>query len=257
MRFTDAEGRPTRSAPRTSSGRDGSRSMCRHEFPEAERRQYFREYPYAWFGILCEAPPSAPELIYNHSERGLRPDQPAHADPATDVLPVRPRQGPRRLVRRPDLGRAAGPGGGPTGLPAGRGRSPRERCSRSARSSRSRCATGSWCSPATRLTPCRRPAPRASTWRSPTSRCWPTPRAIAARRDRDALDDYADRGARRVWRAQHFSYWMTTMLHRLPDASDFDVRRQLGELTTLVVVLAGRRAYLAEGYTGWPTPSAE
>ncbi len=39
--------------------------------PEAERRQYFREYPFAWFGILCEAPPSAPELIYSHSERGF------------------------------------------------------------------------------------------------------------------------------------------------------------------------------------------
>ena len=36
-----------------------------------QRTQYFREYPYAWFGILCEAPPSAPELIYNHSERGF------------------------------------------------------------------------------------------------------------------------------------------------------------------------------------------
>ena len=35
------------------------------------RRQYYREYPFAWFGILCEAPPSAPELIYNHSERGF------------------------------------------------------------------------------------------------------------------------------------------------------------------------------------------
>ena len=30
-----------------------------------QRRQYFREYPFAWFGILCEAPPSAPELIYS------------------------------------------------------------------------------------------------------------------------------------------------------------------------------------------------
>ena len=52
-------------------GADGSRSLCRRQFPEAQRRQYFREYPFAWFGILCEAPPSAPELIYNHSERGF------------------------------------------------------------------------------------------------------------------------------------------------------------------------------------------
>ncbi len=50
---------------------DGSRSICRHEIPEAERRQYFREYPFAWFGIICDAPKSAPELICNHSERGF------------------------------------------------------------------------------------------------------------------------------------------------------------------------------------------
>ena len=57
--------------------------------------------------------------------------------------------------------------------------------------------------------------------------------------DADALDDYTPRALARVWRAQHFSYWMTTMLHRLPGASDFDVRRQLGELASLVGV-AGR-----------------
>ena len=45
---------------------------------------------------------------------------------------------------------------------------------------------------------------------------------------------------------------MTTMLHPPPDASDFDVRRQLGELT-LVVSSAPARRYLAEGYTGWPS----
>jgi len=54
-----------------------------------------------------------------------------------------------------------------------------------------------------------------------------------------------------VWKAQHFSYWMTTMLHRLDAASDFDERRQLGELASLVGSRAGS-TYLAEGYTGWP-----
>ena len=41
------------------------------------------------------------------------------------------------------------------------------------------------------------------------------------------------------------------MLHSLPDATPFDVRRQVGELTTLVDSRAGS-TYLAEGYTGWP-----
>jgi p-hydroxybenzoate 3-monooxygenase len=54
-----------------------------------------------------------------------------------------------------------------------------------------------------------------------------------------------------VWKAQHFSYWMTTMLHSLPDAAPFDVRRQVGELTSIVSSTAGS-TYLAEGYTGWP-----
>ncbi len=55
----------------------------------------------------------------------------------------------------------------------------------------------------------------------------------------------------RVWKAQHFSYWMTTMLHRAEDASPFDVRRQVGELSSVVASTAGS-TYLAEAYTGWP-----
>ena len=44
---------------------------------------------------------------------------------------------------------------------------------------------------------------------------------------------------------------MTTMLHTLPDATDFDVRRQLGELAAVTGSVAGS-TYLAEAYTGWP-----
>jgi p-hydroxybenzoate 3-monooxygenase len=69
--------------------------------------------------------------------------------------------------------------------------------------------------------------------------------------DPDALDDYGPRALDRVWRSQHFSYWMTTMLHTLPDATEFDVRRQLGELSTVAGSTAGS-TFLAEGYTGWP-----
>jgi p-hydroxybenzoate 3-monooxygenase len=70
--------------------------------------------------------------------------------------------------------------------------------------------------------------------------------------DASALDDYTDRALARVWKAQHFSYWMTTMLHTLPGATPFDVRRQVGELNSVVSSTAGS-TYLAEAYTGWPT----
>ena len=50
-------------------GADGSHSQCRKLV--TGRRDFFRQYPFAWFGILAEAPPSYDELIYAHSERGF------------------------------------------------------------------------------------------------------------------------------------------------------------------------------------------
>src|SRR5690606_31719179 len=52
-------------------GADGSHSVVREAVTGSLTGGYFREYPFAWFGILCEAPPSAPELIYSAGERGF------------------------------------------------------------------------------------------------------------------------------------------------------------------------------------------
>jgi hypothetical protein len=70
--------------------------------------------------------------------------------------------------------------------------------------------------------------------------------------DADMLDPYGPPAPARVWKAQHFSYWMTSMLHALPGATDFDLRRQLGELESVASSVAGS-TYLAEAYTGWPS----
>jgi p-hydroxybenzoate 3-monooxygenase len=68
---------------------------------------------------------------------------------------------------------------------------------------------------------------------------------------RDLLDRYSDRALRRIWKAQNFSYWMTSMLHQRSDTNPFERRRQLGELESVVTSRNGS-AYLAEAYTGWP-----
>jgi len=68
---------------------------------------------------------------------------------------------------------------------------------------------------------------------------------------RDLLDSYSDRALRRIWKAQNFSYWMTSMLHERSDTNPFERRRQLGELEAVVTSRHGS-AYLAEAYTGWP-----
>jgi p-hydroxybenzoate 3-monooxygenase len=66
-----------------------------------------------------------------------------------------------------------------------------------------------------------------------------------------ALDEYSDRGLRRTWRAQRFSWWMTFMLHRSGSGNPFDHRRQLAELEYLVSSRAAMTS-LAENYVGVP-----
>jgi p-hydroxybenzoate 3-monooxygenase len=78
-------------------------------------------------------------------------------------------------------------------------------------------------------------------------------RALLLDGDDTPLSAYPERALHRIWKAQHFSWWMTNMLHAAPDASDFDRRRQLGELRSVVESTAGS-TYLAEAYTGWPLP---
>ena len=75
--------------------------------------------------------------------------------------------------------------------------------------------------------------------------------AFYASGDERALDDYSARGLRRTWRAQRFSWWMTSMLHRADSANPFDHRRQLAELEYLVSSKAAMTS-LAENYVGLP-----
>jgi len=67
----------------------------------------------------------------------------------------------------------------------------------------------------------------------------------------EALDRYSDAGLRRAWRAQRFSCWMTSLLHRPDGASPFDHRRQLADLDYLVHSRAAMTS-LAENYVGFP-----
>jgi p-hydroxybenzoate 3-monooxygenase len=65
----------------------------------------------------------------------------------------------------------------------------------------------------------------------------------------DLVDSYSDRALARVWRCTHFSWWMTSMLHRSGD--DFDAELQLSQLRRVCSSEAAARE-LAENYTGLP-----
>jgi p-hydroxybenzoate 3-monooxygenase len=67
--------------------------------------------------------------------------------------------------------------------------------------------------------------------------------------DRRRLDAYSETCLRRVWRAEHFSWWMTSMLHRLPAGDPFDERLQLSQLRNITTSRAAATS-LAENYVG-------
>jgi p-hydroxybenzoate 3-monooxygenase len=66
------------------------------------------------------------------------------------------------------------------------------------------------------------------------------------------LDSYSDTCLRRVWRAEHFSYWMTLMLHRIDSDDPFDGKLQLSQLR-YVTSSAAAATSLAENYVGLTT----
>jgi p-hydroxybenzoate 3-monooxygenase len=81
--------------------------------------------------------------------------------------------------------------------------------------------------------------------------------AWVTRGDETLLDAYSDAALWRIWRAEHFSWWMTSMLHRFPDADAFGEQLQLSQLDYTCRSEAAA-ASLAENYVGlpWGTASA-
>jgi p-hydroxybenzoate 3-monooxygenase len=69
--------------------------------------------------------------------------------------------------------------------------------------------------------------------------------------DEQLLKDYSATALRRVWRAEHFSWWMTSLLHRFHDETPFHHRLQLAELD-YVVSSRAKAQTLAENYVGLP-----
>ena len=252
IRYTDSDGVAQEIQCEIIVGADGSQGICKRTIPEEHRTDNFVEYPFAWFGILCEAPPSAPELIYCNSEHGFalishRDDRvqrmyfqcPTDEDASNwteDMIWD-------ELQRRLD---------GPDGFKLIRGkifdktilRFRSYVCEPLSYGNLFLAGDAGHTVPPTgakglnlAFADVRVLFEGLSSWASSGSR--------------ELLDQYSDRALERIWKAQNFSYWMTSMLHERPEMSTFERKRQLGELAAVVNSRHGS-AYLAEAYTGWP-----
>lgn len=251
IRFTDADGSPVRLRCDVVAGCDGSAGISKRALAPAERIDHFREYPFGWFGVLVAAPRSAPELIYAHSPRGFALISTRTADLQRMYFQCAPDEDPStwsdERIWTELQARVAGDGftlqQGPI---TDRGVIPmRSHVCEPMQHGRLFLA-GDVAHTV--------PPTGAKGLNLAVADVVVLARALGEFFDGGAttrLESYTAVASRRVWRAQHFSFWMTSMLHRPPDASEFDLRRQLGELDLVTSSAAGSR-YLAEAYTGWP-----
>jgi len=252
--FTGSDGTPVELGCDVIAGCDGSAGISRHTIPESERTDLFRAYPFGWFGILAEAPRSAPELIYAHSQRGFAlistrtpdvqrmyfqcdPEEDADAwsdDRIWQELQARVAGDGFRLAEGRIFQRGVVPMRSHVCTPMRYGR-----LFLAGDAAHTVPPTG---------------AKGLNLAVSDVLVLANALDAFYADGSTERLACYEEIALRRVWRTQHFSWWMTSMLHTAPDASPFDVRRQLGELESVTSSVAGS-TYLAEAYTGWPFES--
>ena len=232
------------------AGCDGSHGVCRPSIPEGVLTSYEREYSYGWLGILSESPPPCEELIYAYHERGFGLYSMRTPTLARLYLQCAAdedlEEWPDERVWEELHTRLGGSSKLAEGKVLLKGLTPmRSLVTEPMQYGRLFLAGDS-----AHIVP----PTGAKGMNLAIADVKVLARALAEfyRSGRtDALESYSRTCLRRVWKAQRFSWWMTTMLHQPADANAFDRRRQLAELDYLTHSLHAQRA-LAENYTGLP-----
>jgi p-hydroxybenzoate 3-monooxygenase len=232
------------------AGCDGFHGVCRTVIPSSHLTAYEREYPFGWLGILAHAAPSSDELVYSNHPRGfalfsMRSPQVTRLylqcalDENLDEWPDdRIWDELRQRLSTDDGWR---PNEGEIFQKAVTG-------TRSFVVEPMRFGRLFLAGDAAHIVP-PTGAKGLNLAMADVNRLAQAFAEFYQSKRTEALDTYSDRGLRRTWRAQRFSWWMTTMLHRLPDESAFDHKRQLAELEYLVSSRAAMTS-LAENYVG-------
>jgi p-hydroxybenzoate 3-monooxygenase len=234
------------------AGCDGFHGVCRDAVPDSARTVFERVYPFAWLGILVKAPPASDELIYASHENGFAlfsmrspeitrlylqcsPDDDLANWPNERIWSELDSRLATDDAWRPNVGEIIQKGITPM----------RSFVCETMQSGRLFLAGD-----AAHIVP----PTGAKGMNLAVSDIRYLSRALTSyyrKADETGLAHYSATCLRRIWRAEHFSWWMTSMLHRFFDHSPFEQRIQRAELNYFSTSRAGRTA-IAENYVGLP-----
>ncbi|MGH1367010.1 MAG: 4-hydroxybenzoate 3-monooxygenase [Maritimibacter sp.] len=233
-------------------GADGFHGVSRKSIPADKITEYEKVYPFGWLGILSETKPVAPELIYAKSDRGfalcsLRSQVLSRyyiQVPLTDTVEDWPDE--RFWVEL----KARLPAEAAANLETGPSIEKSIAPLRSFVAEPMRYGTMFLAGDAAHIVP----PTGAKGLNSAASDIYYLYHALLAHYndgDDSGLESYSDTALRRVWKAQRFSWWMTSMLHQFPNTPEFDQKLQEIELSYFLSSTAARTS-LAENYVGLP-----
>jgi p-hydroxybenzoate 3-monooxygenase len=233
------------------AGCDGFHGVCRTSIPEGVLSEWQREYPFGWLGILADVPPSTDELIYAYHDHGFALHSMrsptisrlyVQVDPDDDVanwsddrvwseLHVRLESEGWSLREGPVLEKSITP-------------------MRSFVAAPMRYRSLFLAGDAAHIVPPTGAKGLNLAFADVTVLAQALIAHFSPGSD-TGLDEYSERCLRRVWRAQHFSWWMTTMLHRDPGDDAYGRRLQRAQLEYVCSSNAAATS-LAENYVGLP-----
>ena len=234
------------------AGCDGFHGVSRKTIPGDVRKEYEKIYPFGWLGVLSETPPVNHELIYANSDRGfalcsMRSDVLSRyyvqcpmsdtvdkwSDEAFwDELKRRiPEEHADKLITGPSIEKSIAP-------------------LRSFVSEPMRWGRLFLCGDAAHIVP-PTGAKGLNTAASDIHYLYNGLINMYQNGDSEGLDNYSQKALLRVWKAVRFSWWMTSLLHRFPDQSEFDLKMQRADLEFLRDNNSAQKV-LAENYVGLP-----
>jgi p-hydroxybenzoate 3-monooxygenase len=223
------------------AGCDGYHGVCRPAIADA-LTVYEREYPFGWLGILAECEPASEELIYCHHERGFalaslrsptitrmylqcEPDEDADDWSEAEIWDELDRRFGMEVNRGPLLEKGVTPMRSFVVEPM-----QHKRLYLAGDAAHIVPPTG------------------AKGLNTAMADVYLLANSIG---DDAKLATYSETALKRVWRVQHFSWWMTSMLHRFAGDDEFQMKIQLSQLLYTTTSRAQATA-LAENYVGLP-----